>query len=74
MPNVGVDFGEAQLARVVADDLLENRPEGLAWAAPGRPEIDEDGRRQRGLNDVGFEIVLCRVEDVCGGFHGEPLI
>src|SRR5690606_29673513 len=64
---VHVDFDEPHLAGVAADNLLTDRRQLLAWATPGRPEIDDhrhgarcfehvlgETRRRRILDDVGI--------------------
>src|SRR5205085_10567994 len=39
-----------------ADGLLQDRPELLAWTAPRCPEIDDDRRVERAVDDFGHEI------------------
>ncbi len=52
---VDVHLDQHDLAVGLVDDLLDDRPEGLARAAPRRPEVDDD-RDLRGLvDDVGLE-------------------
>ena len=50
-----------------AHDLLQRRRELLAGAAPGGPEIDQDGDGARGLDDVLHEGLLVAVDDHAGG-------
>src|SRR5205085_1610999 len=37
------------------DDLLEDRPQLLAWPAPLGPEVEDHQRRHRGMDDLGLE-------------------
>src|SRR3954452_495299 len=55
---VDVELDDAQVL-ALARDLLEDRADHAAGAAPGRPEVDEDGRL--GLDDLRLE---ARVGDV----------
>ena len=65
---VGVDihFADLDLAGVLGGDLLEDRRNHLAGAAPGCPVVDENGLV--GLQDVGFEAIIGDVLDAFG--HG----
>ena len=53
--------------RAALHRLLEQRPELLARAAPGRPEIDDDRHLRRGVDDVGHESAVVAVLDQVGG-------
>src|SRR5690606_21199683 len=61
---LGIDLGQQEGAVVFAGELLEDRPEGLARAAPFGPEIDQDRHLQRLLQHFGFEACGGGVEDV----------
>src|SRR4029079_16100459 len=53
---VDVDLGELHaLCRVIGGDLLEHRRQLLARAAPLRPEVEDNQRAHRPLDDVAFE-------------------
>jgi hypothetical protein len=53
---VDVDLDQLDaLVGIIAGDLLEDRPELLAGAAPFRPEIEDDERGHRRLDDVALE-------------------
>src|SRR5204862_6318241 len=52
---VDVHLGEKDLV-LVARELLEDRRDGPARAAPGSPEVDDDGLR--GLEDLLLERVV----------------
>ena len=47
---VDVDLGQHDLAVGGVDHLLDDRPQGLAGSAPGRPQVDDD-RHLLGLVD-----------------------
>ncbi|MPN46051.1 hypothetical protein SDC9_193631 [bioreactor metagenome] len=53
---VGVDLGQLETARVVGFQLLQHRPERLAGAAPGRPEIHQHRHVHGGGDDLGFKV------------------
>jgi len=52
---VDVDPDQTHQAAGLAHRLFEGRAQGLAGAAPGGPEIDDDGNLHRRLDDVGDE-------------------
>ncbi len=66
---VGVDLGELELAAVAVDDFLEDRAERLARTAPVGPEIEQHGRAQRRLHDLGLEVLFGGVEYLEGIGH-----
>ncbi len=53
---VDVDLGDGQRTGLLRGDLLEHRGDHLAWAAPGRPEVDQHRRAAR-QHVVGERIV-----------------
>jgi len=55
---VGVELDELEAAGVVDLELLEDRPERLAWPAPRRPDIEQHRLRERGVDEVGFEVLV----------------
>jgi hypothetical protein len=67
---VDIDLGDEEGAGVFGGELLEDRAEGLARPAPGRPEIHQHRHLQGALDDVGFERGGGGVEDVRGGGVG----
>jgi hypothetical protein len=52
---VDVDLGEGDPAVAGLRLALDHRSEGLAGAAPVRPEVDHDGQLRRALDDVRIE-------------------
>ena len=52
---VDVDFDRHHVAVRLVDDLLDDRPEGLARTAPRGPEIDDDGHLHGLVQDLGLE-------------------
>src|SRR5690606_4108617 len=52
---VDIEFGELHAPARLADDLFKHRGQLLAWAAPGRPEIDQNRLAARFLDNVGGE-------------------
>jgi hypothetical protein len=60
---VGVELRERDLALARADRLLQHGRELAARAAPRRPEVDDDGKRARALDDLRLEVLLGDVED-----------
>src|SRR5688572_13069438 len=52
---VGIDLDELDAAAEVFRDLVERRAERAARAAPRRPEVDDDGDRFRGFDDLALE-------------------
>ena len=63
---VDVDLGEDELARILAGEPLEDGPQVLARAAPGRPEIDHDGNLMGTIDDGGDEIRVDDIDDESG--------
>ena len=61
---VGVDLDDLDAARVLRRELLEHGGDHAARAAPGRPEVDDDGDLR--LEDLGLE---GGVGDGGGGAH-----
>jgi hypothetical protein len=53
---VDVELDHPDRAVRRANGLFEDRPELLARAAPRRPEIDDDRRVERAVDDLGHEI------------------
>ena len=66
---VYIDFGDLDRATLFDGDLLEDRGNHLAWAAPLGPEVDQD--RLGGCADLLVEGVLGQVAD--GTSHGISL-
>ena len=64
-----VDLRQAERAVVLGSQLLEDRAERLARAAPLGPEIDQHRDLQGGLEDLGLEGGGGGVEDVGGVGH-----
>jgi hypothetical protein len=60
---VGVDLGEDHLTLARARGLLEHRCQRAARATPFGPEVHDDRRRLRALEDLGLEGVLGDVDD-----------
>jgi hypothetical protein len=62
---VGVDFGDGELALVCLGQIFERLRDGAAGAAPGRPEIDNDGRirLQNGVFKFGVSYMDRRCHD-----------
>src|SRR5690606_13860579 len=52
---VDIEFGELHAPARLAYDLFKHRGQLLAWAAPGRPEIDQNRLAARFLDNVGGE-------------------
>ena len=67
---LGVDLGKDEAAFVVVCNTIEQRHQRAAGAAPGGPEIDEDGLRVRGLHHVGHEVGNGGNDFLCGFRHG----
>jgi hypothetical protein len=65
---VGVELDELEAAAVGGLELLERRAERLARAAPGRPDVEQHRLRERGVDEVGFEVL---VSDVLHGSRAE---
>ncbi len=59
---VGIDLHELEAARILGFQLLEDGAERLAGAAPGGPEVHQDGHFHRGGDDLGFEILYGDVD------------
>src|SRR6202035_3187358 len=53
---VDVELDHPDGAVCGADRLFEDRPKLLAGTAPRRPEIDDDRRVERAVDDLGHEI------------------
>ena len=68
---VGVHLDDLDLAFLLAGDLLEHRPKRAARAAPGGPEVDQDGLRGGGVDDLGGEVGRGYGGD--GGVHGHAI-
>src|SRR5918997_1483246 len=60
---VRVDLGQRDLALAGGDRLLEHGGQHPAGAAPGGPEVDDDGQLARSRDDVALEGLVCGVED-----------
>ena len=69
---VDVDLDQPHAAAGGLHHLLERRRQRLAGAAPGRPEIDQDGDLARRLDDVLHEGLLVAVLDDAIGDRGAP--
>ena len=54
---VGIDLHELETTGVFDLDLLQNRAQRLARAAPRRPEIHQNGGLHRRGDDFGFKIL-----------------
>src|SRR6185437_9473524 len=67
---VGVDLGDLQLALVGLRDVVQQRRDGLARAAPLSPEIHQ--HRGVGLQHLGFEFIVADVGDMLA--HGLVLV
>jgi hypothetical protein len=67
---VHVHLGQFEGAVVLGRELLEDRAQRLARAAPGRPEVDQHRHLQRALDDLSLEAVRGGVEDVRPGGVG----
>ena len=67
---VDVDLDQLHLALGFLHHLLDGGLQGLAGAAPGRPEIDDDRRRTRGFEHVLGEFGLVAVLDQIGRGRG----
>ena len=52
---VAVDLDQLEASAIVVFELFEHRPEGLAGAAPGRPEVDQNRHLHRCVDDIGLE-------------------
>ena len=61
---VHVDLGQHERTLVLARQLFQDRPQGLARPAPGGPEIHQHRHVQRLAQDLGFEGVGGGVEYV----------
>ena len=69
---IGVDIhlGEPHLAAPRRHDLLDDRRELAAGAAPGRPEIDQHQTPRRFVDDLGAKVLERHVDDVRAGGGG----
>ena len=61
-------FGELDAAAVLRLELLQDRLDGLARAAPRRPEVEDDGSvglqdvvLERGIGDFEHELRVARL-------------
>ena len=66
---VDVDLGQHDLAVGVGDDLLDDRTERPARAAPRRPQVDDHGHLGGAVEDLGLERGVGDVD--VGGRAGE---
>ena len=66
---VDIDLDQLHTAAGAAHHTLEHWSQRLAWAAPGRPEIDDDRDRAGGLDHVGHERGLAAIDDRRVGRH-----
>ena len=53
---VRVDFDELEASGIGGFDFLQNRPQRLARAAPGRPEVKQHGRQHGSGDDFLFKV------------------
>ncbi|MNR27007.1 hypothetical protein D3C85_1442560 [compost metagenome] len=67
---VGIDLGQLETAGVVDLELVQQRAQGLAWAAPGRPEVHQHGHFHRGGNHLGFKIFYRDIDHGAKPFDG----
>jgi hypothetical protein len=54
---VGVELGQREAACVFGLQLLQDGAQRLAWAAPGSPDVEQHRLLQRGVDEVGFEVL-----------------
>jgi hypothetical protein len=64
---VDVYLHQADLARLFIDHLLDGGGQLAAGTAPWSPEIDQDRRLVRGVDDIGLEAAVGRFPDQHGG-------
>ena len=67
---VHVHLGQHEAAVVLARQLFQDRPQGLARPAPRCPEVHQHGGLQGFLQDFGFKGFGGGVENVGGVGHG----
>ena len=59
---IDIEFGNLDLTVIFAGDFIEYRRNHLAGAAPFRPVVDQYGIG--GVQDFGFKIIVCHINDV----------
>lgn len=59
---IGVEPGEDEVAVGFFGQALEDGAEHAAWAAPGGPEVDDDGDVARAGDDFGLEVAVIDVD------------
>ena len=66
---VDVDADDLEVV-ALGVDLLEDRMDDAAGAAPGSPEVDEHG--PLGLEDLGLEVGVCHVVEFACHWNRSP--
>ena len=61
---VDIDLGQHELAAILMGQLLEDRAEHPAGAAPWRPEIDDNGDGRGSLEDLSNKGLRSHVDDM----------
>jgi hypothetical protein len=69
---VGIELADFDLAGVLVGQFVDDRPEGAAWHAPLRPEIDQDGLLR--LQHLGLEVVVRKLESIGSGHVRSPCL
>jgi hypothetical protein len=59
---VGVDLRQLEAAAVLHLQLFQDRADGLAGSAPGRPEVHQHGLAHGGGNDLLLEVLYGDVD------------
>ncbi len=59
---VDIELGHRDLSAVLAGNFLQDRGDHLAWPAPFRPVIDENGAL--GFQHIGIEGIIGNVDEV----------
>src|SRR5262249_28469664 len=67
---VDVHLGQDERPSMLLDEPFQQRPEGPAWSAPWRPEVDHHGCDLRPLQDGGLEVGISGFDDPFALTHG----